>query len=65
MVEEPTWGELLLDFFLMAAIPIAVGGTLILLLVGLTVWMTAPLRRRRRNGVAERSGQTVETSAPR
>ncbi|MFC5675723.1 hypothetical protein ACFP2V_38440 [Streptomyces incanus] len=40
--------ELLLTFFLMAAIPTVVGGAVILSLVGLTMWATAPLRRRRR-----------------
>lgn len=50
MGEEPTWAELLLSFFLMAAIPIVVGGTVVLSLVGLTVWATAALRRRGRTG---------------
>ncbi|MEU3629627.1 MULTISPECIES: hypothetical protein [Streptomyces] len=47
--EEPsTWGELLLSFALVAAVPTVVGGAVVLTLVGLTVWLTAPLRRRRR-----------------
>lgn len=48
MGEEPTWAELLLTFFLMAAVPAIIGGTVILSLVGLTMWVTARLRRRRR-----------------
>ncbi|MFD3731186.1 hypothetical protein [Streptomyces sp. NPDC058632] len=48
MVEEPTWAELLLIFALVAAVPTLVGGAVILSLVGLTMWATAPLRRRRR-----------------
>jgi uncharacterized protein (DUF2062 family) len=48
MGAEPTWAELLLDFFIMAAVPTIVGGAATLTLVGLTMWMTAPLRRRRR-----------------
>ena len=56
MVEEPTWGELLLGFFLIAAIPTIIGGVVISSLVGLTMWMTAPLRRRRRSRTAEWAG---------
>ncbi|MET8113298.1 hypothetical protein [Streptomyces prasinus] len=48
MGEEPTGAELLLTFFLVAAVPTVVGGAVILSLVGLTMWATAPLRRRRR-----------------
>ncbi|MGW1898849.1 hypothetical protein ACWCQB_15665 [Streptomyces hirsutus] len=48
MGEEPAGAELLLTLFLMAAIPTVVGGAVILSLVGLTMWATAPLRRRRR-----------------
>lgn len=48
MGEEPAGAELLLTFFLMAAVPTVVGGAVILSLVGLTMWATAPLRRRRR-----------------
>lgn len=48
MGEEPTWAELLFTLFLMAAVPAIVGGAVILSLVGLTMWVTAPLRRRRR-----------------
>lgn len=51
MGEEPTWAELLFSFFLIAAVPTVIGGTVILSLVGLTMWMTAPLRRRRRNKI--------------
>lgn len=47
MGEEPTWAELLLTFFLMAAVPTLIGGAVLLTLVGVTMWMTAPLRRRR------------------
>jgi hypothetical protein len=54
MGEEPTWAELLLVFALAAAVPIVIGGALILSLVGLTVWATAPLRRRRRSRAADR-----------
>lgn len=49
MGEDPTWGELLLGFALAAAVPVVIGGTLLVSLVGLTVWATAPLRRRRRS----------------
>ncbi|MGV9556808.1 hypothetical protein [Streptomyces sp. NPDC003522] len=48
MGEEPGLPELLLTFALAAAVPIVVGGTLVVSLVGLTVWATAPLRRRGR-----------------
>ncbi|MFJ4694059.1 hypothetical protein [Streptomyces sp. NPDC088766] len=48
MGEEPGLPELLLTFALAAAVPVVVGGTLVVSLVGLTVWATAPLRRRRR-----------------
>lgn len=48
MGEEPTWAEILLNFALIAAVPMVIGGAMILSLVGLTVWATAPLRRRRR-----------------
>ncbi|MFF4276685.1 hypothetical protein [Streptomyces sp. NPDC001536] len=54
MGEEPTWAELLLTFALIAAVPMVIGGALILSLVGLTVWATAPLRRRRRARAADR-----------
>lgn len=49
MGEEPGWAELLLGFALAAAVPVVVGGALVVSLVGLTVWATAPLRRRRRS----------------
>ncbi|WP_326752848.1 hypothetical protein OIE73_13795 [Streptomyces hirsutus] len=48
MGEEPAGLDLLLGLLLMAAIPTVVGGAVILSLVGLTVWATAPLRRRGR-----------------
>ncbi|MBT2412326.1 hypothetical protein J7I94_17395 [Streptomyces sp. ISL-12] len=48
MGEEPTWAELLLTFFLVAAVPTVLGGAAVVSLVGLTMWVTAPLRRRRR-----------------
>ncbi|MFF6827528.1 hypothetical protein OG739_02395 [Streptomyces longwoodensis] len=48
MGEEPSWAELLLGFALAAAVPVVVGGTVLVSLIGLTVWATAPLRRRRR-----------------
>jgi hypothetical protein len=55
MGEEPsTWGELLLLFAAVAAVPTVVGGALVLSLVGLTMWATAPLRRRRRARPADR-----------
>ncbi|MER6802815.1 MULTISPECIES: hypothetical protein [Streptomyces] len=49
MGEEPTWADLLLTFFLVAAVPTVIGGAVVLSLVGLTMWVTAPLRRRRRS----------------
>jgi hypothetical protein len=54
MGEEPTWAELLLNFALIAAVPTVIGGALIVSLVGLTVWGTAPLRRRSRSRAADR-----------
>ncbi|MEF9903997.1 hypothetical protein [Streptomyces sp. P9-A2] len=48
MGEEPAGVELLLTFFLMVAVPTVIGGAVILSLVGLTMWATAPLRRRGR-----------------
>ncbi|MFF9164186.1 hypothetical protein ACF081_28575 [Streptomyces longwoodensis] len=48
MGEEPSWAELLLAFALAAAVPVVVGGTVLVSLIGLTVCATAPLRRRRR-----------------
>ncbi|WP_406727472.1 hypothetical protein WJ438_26645 [Streptomyces sp. GD-15H] len=48
MGEEPTWAELLLMFLLIGAVPTLVGGAVFLSLFGLTMWVTAPLRRRRR-----------------
>ncbi|MGW0755467.1 hypothetical protein ACWD1Y_03040 [Streptomyces sp. NPDC002814] len=48
MEEEPTWAELLLTFAVVAAVPTVIGGALFLSLFGLTMWVTAPLRRRRR-----------------
>jgi hypothetical protein len=50
MGEEPTWAVLLLNAALMGAVPVVVGGAVLLSLIGLTMWMTAPLRRRRRTG---------------
>lgn len=50
MGEEPGWAELLLSAALVAGVPTVIGGTVILSLVGLTMWVTAPLRRRRRTG---------------
>ncbi|MEW2066080.1 hypothetical protein [Streptomyces sp. NPDC007346] len=48
MGEEPTWGELLLAFLVMGAIPVVVGGAIIFSLVGLVLWVRALLRRRNR-----------------
>ncbi|CCK31881.1 hypothetical protein BN159_7502 [Streptomyces davaonensis JCM 4913] len=48
MGEEPTWPELLLTFAMVATIPIIIGGAVLVSLIGLTMWATAPLRRRRR-----------------
>lgn len=53
MGEEPTWPELLLTFAVMGAIPVVVGGAVLVSLVGLTVWVTAPLRRRGRSRSAD------------
>ncbi|MFD7965152.1 hypothetical protein ACFV5J_30620 [Streptomyces zaomyceticus] len=58
MGEEPTWGEFLLNSLLAMAVPTLVGGALVVSLVGLTVWATAPLRRRRRSRATE-SGAAV------
>ncbi len=52
MAEEPTWGELLLTLFLIAAVPTVVGGAIVLSLVALFMWVTAPLRQRRRRDEA-------------
>lgn len=54
MGEEPSRAEILLNSALTAAGPVVIGGALIVSLVGLTVWVTAPLRRRRRSRVADR-----------
>lgn len=51
MGEEPTWAELLVSFLLIGAIPVVVGGAVILSLVGLTLWTRAMLRRRKRGSV--------------
>ncbi|MBH5333369.1 hypothetical protein IHE55_00545 [Streptomyces pactum] len=48
MPEEPTWPELMLAFLILAAVPTAVGGAVVLTFVGLAVWITAQVRRRRR-----------------
>ncbi|MFE1442016.1 hypothetical protein [Streptomyces sp. NPDC058739] len=48
MGEEPTLPELLLVFAMIGIVPTVVGGMVILGVVGLTMWATAPLRRRRR-----------------
>ncbi|KUN40727.1 hypothetical protein AQJ30_04990 [Streptomyces longwoodensis] len=48
MGEEPSLAELLSAFALAGAVPVVVGGTALVALIGLTVWATAPLRRRRR-----------------
>ncbi|MGW1006618.1 hypothetical protein [Streptomyces sp. NPDC002520] len=53
MGEEPTWPELLLTFAVMGAVPVVVGGAVLVSLVGLTVWVTAPLRRRGRSRSAD------------
>ncbi|SCD71742.1 hypothetical protein GA0115244_109120 [Streptomyces sp. DvalAA-19] len=52
MGEEPTWAELLVSFLLIGAIPVVVGGAVILSLVGLTLWTRAMLRRRKRGSAA-------------
>ncbi|MEV6021928.1 hypothetical protein [Streptomyces sp. NPDC052036] len=44
-----SWAEGLLALSLMAVVPTIVGASVVVSLVGLTVWATAPLRRRRRN----------------
>lgn len=62
MTDDPTWAELLSAFALMAAVPIVIGGTVILSLVGLTMWVTASLRRRRRG--RSDGGQAVSGGAP-
>ncbi|WP_320780714.1 hypothetical protein [Streptomyces sp. CRN 30] len=49
MEEEPTWAELLVGLLLMVAVPTVIGGTVLLSVIGLTMWVTAPLRRRRRD----------------
>ncbi|MER5946842.1 hypothetical protein ABT127_12335 [Streptomyces sp. NPDC001904] len=40
--------EQVIGFLLAITVPIVVGGALIFSLVGLTMWATAPIRRRRR-----------------
>ncbi|MFD7389056.1 hypothetical protein ACFV46_11365 [Streptomyces sp. NPDC059852] len=47
MGDEPTWGELVGIFVLMASVPVIVGGALICSVVGLTVWVSSAVRRRR------------------
>ncbi|WP_329286775.1 hypothetical protein [Streptomyces sp. NBC_00691] len=48
MDDEPTWGELLLGFLLVAGIPLVIVGGVIYAVVGLVFWVTAPERRWRR-----------------
>lgn len=57
MGEEPTWPELLLIFAAVAAVPVVIGGALVLTLIGLVMWVTAPLRRRRRARSADSGGE--------
>ncbi len=40
--------EWMIDLAFLAVVPTIVGGAIVLSLVGLTVWATAPIRRRRR-----------------
>ncbi|MEU6546191.1 hypothetical protein [Streptomyces sp. NPDC046859] len=47
MGDEPTWGELLGTFVLMASVPVVVGGALICSAVRLTAWISSAVRRRR------------------
>lgn len=54
MIRDLTWGEVLLTLFLMVAFPVFAGGVVILSLVWLTMWVTAPLRRRRRSGADDK-----------
>ncbi|WP_405634422.1 hypothetical protein OHB53_09565 [Streptomyces sp. NBC_00056] len=53
MRDAVMWGEGLIDLALMAVIPTVVGGAIVLSLVGLTMWVTAPIRRRRRTSSNE------------
>ncbi|MEU0099546.1 hypothetical protein [Streptomyces sp. NPDC006267] len=50
MGEEPTWGELLVAFLLIGAIPVVVAVAVIASVVGLTLWGRALLRRPTRTG---------------
>lgn len=43
----------LLAMALMAVVPTVVGGVIVFSLVGLAVWATAPVRRRRRAGARD------------
>ncbi|KAB2976688.1 hypothetical protein F8R89_34560 [Streptomyces sp. SS1-1] len=47
MGDEPTWGELLGVFVVVASVPVVVGGALVCAVVGLTVWVSSAVRRRR------------------
>ena len=47
MGDEPTLGDLLWVFVLVASVPVVVGGALICSVVGLTVWVSKAVRRRR------------------
>lgn len=47
MGQEPTWAELLVIFVLTGAVPVVVGGALLLSLIGLTVWVRHALLTRK------------------
>ncbi|MEV4940834.1 hypothetical protein [Streptomyces zaomyceticus] len=59
MGEEPTWGEFLLNSLLAMAVPTLVGGALVVSLVVLTMWVTAPLRRRARSRATDGGAATA------
>lgn len=48
MGDDPSWGELLLGFAIVGLFPLVIGGALLLAVIGLVMWVTAPLRRRMR-----------------
>ncbi|MFD7860742.1 hypothetical protein [Streptomyces sp. NPDC057682] len=63
MGDDPSWGELLLGFVIVGVVPLVIGGAVLLSVIGLAMWATAPLRRRARER-AEAVEPGAEGSAP-
>lgn len=63
MGDDPSWGELLLGFVIMGLFPLVIGGAVLLSVIALVMWATAPLRRRSRER-AETPEPGAEGSVP-